>query len=142
MDDLNGTEERRRFPRMSLDLPIEYRVEGMPRAHGGLTVNASEAGLLIHTVEDLPVGTKLNLLVLFPKEYELSNFAVFAQIVWKDVCWKEDWVGFQYGLEFIELSDEDHWKLRQVLNGQFGMGKVWKGLETDGVNGKEPLIHC
>ncbi len=42
--------ERRRHPRMSLDLPLEYRVLSAPYAHGGLVVNASEVGLLINSI--------------------------------------------------------------------------------------------
>ena len=142
MDGLPHKEERRRFPRTGLDLPLEYRVGELPWAHGVLTVNASETGLLIHSVVNLTVGTKLNILVLFPQEYKLSNFAVSAQIVWKEICWKEDWEGFQCGLEFIELSDEDHWKLRQILNEQCGGGEGLMDCESEGINGKGPLVYC
>lgn len=49
---------------MSLDLPLEYRVMNAPYAHGGLVVNASEVGLLINSIKNIPIGSKLNIAVL------------------------------------------------------------------------------
>lgn len=111
--------ERRRSQRKMLDLPLEYRAMDAPYAHGGLVVNASEIGLLVQSVKSIPIGTKLNIAVLFPKGFELTNFEVLAEIIWKDLHWEEDWEGYQYGLSFIQILDDDHWKLKQLLNGQF-----------------------
>lgn len=111
--------ERRRFPRLLLDLPIEYQVMDAPYRHGGVVVNASEIGLLIHSVKNIPIGTKLNIMVLFPKRYELSNFKVEAEIIWKDYHTEENWEGYQYGLKFINILDEDRKKLKQLLDGEF-----------------------
>jgi hypothetical protein len=111
--------ERRRHPRMSLDLPLEYRVMNAPYAHGGLVVNASEVGLLINSIRNIPIGSKLNIAVLFPKGFELTNFEVLAEIIWKDLYWEEDWEGYRYGLKFIKILEDDHKKLKQILSGQF-----------------------
>src|SRR4030042_6825225 len=116
--------ERRRCPRMSLDLPLEYRVMDAPYAHGGLVVNASELGLLVQSVKSLPIGTKLNIAVLFPKGLELANFEVLAEILWKDLHWEEDWEGYQYGLRFLHILDNEYWKLKQLLSGQFHLEEV------------------
>jgi hypothetical protein len=104
-----------------LDLPLEYRVMNAPYAHGGLVVNASEVGLLINSIKNMPVGTKLNIAVLFPKGFELTNFEVLAQVIWKDLHWEEDWEGYQYGLKFTQILEEDRRKLKQLLNGRFQM---------------------
>ncbi len=121
----NGNEKnRRKHPRVVLDLPLEYRVTNIPHAHGALIVNGSEMGLLIESIKNIPVGTNLNIAVLFPKEYELANFEVSAQIVWKEIYWKEDWEGYQYGLEFIQISKNDHWKLRQLLSGRHNLDEI------------------
>jgi len=116
--------DRRQYPRVLIDLPLEYRVTDVSNAHGGLVVNVSEAGILIHSIKDLPVGTKLNIAVLFPKEFELTNFKVFAEIVRKDLHWKEDWEGYEYGLKFIQILEEDHSKLKQVLSGRFTLEEL------------------
>jgi c-di-GMP-binding flagellar brake protein YcgR len=116
--------ERRRYPRMSLDLPLEYRVMNALYAHGGLVVNASEVGLLINSIKNIPIGSKLNIAVIFPKGFELTNFEVLAEIIWKDLHWEEDWEGYRYGLKFIRILDEDRGKLKQLLNGQFQLDEI------------------
>jgi PilZ domain len=124
MEKLTTPIERRRYPRMSLDLPLEYRVMNAPYAHGGLVVNASEVGLLINSIKNIPTGSKLNIAVLFPKGFELTNFEVLAEIIWKDLYWEEDWEGYRYGLKFIKILEEDRGKLEQILSGQFQLDEI------------------
>jgi hypothetical protein len=124
MEKLNDSRERRKSPRLLMDLPLEYRVIDAPYAHGGIVVNASEVGLLIQSVKNIPMGTQLNIAVLFPKGYELSNFEVVAQVIWKDLHWEEDWEGYQYGLRFIKILEEDRQKLKQLLSGQFQLDEI------------------
>ena len=119
MDKPSSRRERRRFPRLLLDLPLEYRVLNGPFAHGGLVVNASEVGLLIQSVKNIPVGTKLTTVVLFPKGFELASFEVLTEVVWKDLHREEDWEGYHYGLNFLKIHEGDQKILRQVLSGQF-----------------------
>jgi len=116
----NG-EYRRKHPRVVLDLPLEYRVTDVSDAHGALIVNGSEMGFLIESVKSIPIGANLNIDVLFPKGYELANFEVLAQVVWKEIYWKEDWEGYQYGLKFVSIRANDHWKLRQLLSGRYNL---------------------
>jgi hypothetical protein len=124
MEKSKSMEDRRKSQRMILDLPLEYRVMDAPYAHGGLVVNASELGLLVQSVKSLPIGTKLNIAVLFPKGFELANFEVLAEILWKDLHWEEDWEGYQYGLRFLQILDNEYWKLKQLLSGQFHLEEV------------------
>jgi c-di-GMP-binding flagellar brake protein YcgR len=124
MEKLTTDIERRRYPRMSLDLPLEYRVMNAPYAHGGLVVNASEVGLLINSIKNISTGSKLNIAVLFPKGFELTNFEVLAEIIWKDLYWEEDWEGYRYGLKFIKILEEDRGKLEQILSGQFQLDEI------------------
>jgi len=121
---LNGNLDRRRSPRMMMDLPLEYRMVDFPKAHGGLVINVSETGLLLHSIRDLPIGTMLNIAVLFPREYELSNFNVSAEIVWKDQPEDSDLIGYRYGLKFVEILKEDYWKLTQLLSGEFRLDNL------------------
>ncbi len=108
-------QERRKYPRFRIDLPLEYRVLNAPQAHGGLVINASESGLLVHSTKDIPIGTKLNIAVLFPQGFKLADFEVFAEIVWKDNVWGENRERYQLGLRFIRILEEEHQKLKQVL---------------------------
>ena len=116
MERSDEAQERRKFPRLVMDLPLEYRVINAPYAHGGIVVNGSEEGFLIDSVKDMPIGTKLNIVVIFPKGYELTNFELLAEIVRKDLHWEEDWEGFEYGLKFMQIFEEDRQKLKQLLS--------------------------
>jgi hypothetical protein len=97
-----------------MDLPVDYWVKQQPDAHGGIVVDASENGFLIHSVEDIPVGTKLKIAVLFPREYELANFEVAAEIVRKKASQKAE-EGYQYGIRFTKILKEDYGKLRELF---------------------------
>jgi hypothetical protein len=123
MENPSEFKERRKYPRSLVDLPVEYRIQNLPHAHGGLVVNASEGGLLIHSVKDMPLGLKLNIAVMFLIGYELANFAVTAEIIWKDLHLYNHSEGYQYGLRIIQISEEDHGKLKQLLNSQFIRGE-------------------
>jgi hypothetical protein len=116
MENPNDLKDRRKYPRSLLNLPFEYRVKESPRAHGGVVVDASEGGFLIHSVEDMPVGLRLNILLLFAKEFELTNLEVLTEIVRKDLLSDNGAKGYQYGLKIIEMVEEDHRKLKQLLN--------------------------
>ncbi len=117
MENSNDFRERRKYPRSLLNLPFEYRVRDLPHAHGGLVVDASEGGLLIHSVEDMPLGLKLNIVLLFTKGFELANLQVSAEIVRKDLHSNNGSKGYQYGLKIIQMVEEDRWKLKELLSG-------------------------
>jgi hypothetical protein len=106
--------EKRKYPRVFMDLPVDYWVKHESYAHGGIVVDASETGFLIYSVEDIPIGTKLKIAVLFPREYELSNFEVAAEIIRKKVSQKGE-EGYQYGIKFTKILKEDHGKLRELF---------------------------
>ena len=111
-DDIN---ERRKHPRVYMDLPLEYRFSDAPHPHGALVVNVSESGLLIHSIKNIPIGTKLNIAVLFPKGFELANFEVIAEVVWTKSYPNEGREGYQFGLRFVHILEEDRQKLKHLL---------------------------
>ncbi len=119
MESSKDPKERRKYPRSLLGLPFEYRVKGLSRAHGGMVIDASEGGFLIQSVEDMSVGQKLNVILLFTKGFELTNLEVSAEIVRKDIYSSNGFKGFQYGLRIIQIMEEDHWKLKQLLSDSY-----------------------
>ncbi len=127
-------EERRRYPRVFIDLPLEYRDRRDSCLRGAIVVNAGGGGFLMETVRDIPLGTELNVAVLFPKRFELADLKVVAKIVRKGSHRKEDWSGclywegFRYGLEFIQILDEDRRKLSLLLNGRFEIEDIFPTL--------------
>lgn len=104
------------------------------RLRGAIVVNAGEGGFLIETVRNIPVGTELSIAVLFPKGFELANFKVVAKIVRKGPYRKEDlkgneyWEGYRYGLEFIQMLEEDRRKLNLLLGGRFEIEEIFPSL--------------
>ncbi len=107
-------------------LPLEYQTTHPSGLRKGTVVDASEGGLLVHSVDDMPVHTKLSLEVLFPKGFELNNFEAQADIVWKNHHPSESDNGYHYGLRFLELSEDDQRKLRQLLSGRLQKTKEVK----------------
>jgi len=118
MDRSSEGREKRRYPRVLIDLPVDFQMSDKPKIVPGLVTNLSKAGLLIQTLIDMPIGTKINIKVLFPKGFGVANFRAVAEIIWKDGCLWEDWEGYQYGLKFIHISNEDCLNLTLVLCGQ------------------------
>jgi hypothetical protein len=110
---LKHFENRRKYPRMLLDLPFEYRTEYNRRVRGGIVIDACEVGFLIHSTENMLVGTRLKIAVLYAKEYSLAKLDVFARIVWKTFDKKEK--RYLYGLKFNEILSEDDFKLKGLL---------------------------
>jgi hypothetical protein len=107
-----------------MDLPLEYRMRYDADAHGAIVMDASEGGFLICSIEDIPIGAKLEMTVLFSAEYELAKFEVFGEIIWKNAGVEKRDVekgeeAHQYGLKFVQILEEDYWKLRKLLSGRF-----------------------
>jgi len=117
--------ERRRYPRIVINLPLEYQEKDDPSLRGAMVVNAGEGGFLIESTRDVPVGTELSITLLFSKGFELANFKAVTKIVRKEPYSKENangnqyWEGYLYGLEFIQILEEDRWKLNWLLGGRF-----------------------
>ncbi len=126
MENVKTARERRKSERLLMYLPLEYQMVHPSGLRKGTVVDASEGGILIDSVDDIPVTTRLNLQVLFPKGFELNNFEARAEIVWKDhrPSGKDD--GYRYGIKFIELSEDDQRKLRQLLSGRLQKTKEAK----------------
>ena len=112
-------QDRRKHPRVVLDLPLEYRMSNVPNTHGALVVNGSEMGILMESVKKILIGTNLKVVLLFPKEYELADFEVSAQIVWEEPYRKKNWGGYRYGLKFVSITADDQWKLRELFSGRY-----------------------
>ena len=126
---------RRRYPRIVINLPLEYQEKEEDSClRGAMVVNASKGGFLIESTRDMPVGTELNISLLFSREFELTNFKAVTKIVHKVPYSKENsngnqvWEGYLYGLEFIKVSEEDRWKLNGLLGGRFDFEETFLTL--------------
>ncbi len=129
MQGLKTLKEKRKHPRFPMELPLEYR-ENDGSLHGAIVVNLSEGGLLIHSIQDMSIGSVLKVRVFFENEYELDHFKMHAKIVWKGRHFETDWKGYKYALELVEISEEDHRKLVELINSHLSLNDISYGLRT------------
>jgi len=108
--------DRRKSPRVWMYLPLEYQMKYAIRTCGGFIIDASETGFHIYSTEDVRIGTALKIDVLFPKNYELANLEVVAEVVWKKVIVDRRGKGYQYGLKIVQILEEDSRALRKLLS--------------------------
>ena len=106
--------ERRKHPRFSIELPLDYCVERKDR-YGGVAANASKGGLLAYLPEAIVVGTLLKIEILFAKGSELNSIRAIAKVVWSDLAPKDIWGEYRYGLEFRSFQQGGFQKLRRLL---------------------------
>jgi hypothetical protein len=78
--------EKRKHPRTPVRLPLHLQINENGEVYPGLAIDASESGLLIETLKEMPVGIRIDIGILFPKKLCLPNFKAEAEIVWKDIC--------------------------------------------------------
>jgi hypothetical protein len=109
--------EKRKHPRFYLSLPVEFRLINAPHVRGAMIVNASETGLMIQSPNGVSVGAKLDIAVLFSEGFELANFEALAEVVWTKTLPLEGKKGYEFGLKFIQISNEDRQKLKHLLGG-------------------------
>ena len=106
--------ERRKFHRVTIDLPVDYARLETKRLKAAIAGNASEGGLMVYMHERMKIGTKLYVALLFSMGFELTGVKALSQVVWKDVGLEEGWGRYRYGLKFLRVADDDVAKLRQL----------------------------
>jgi c-di-GMP-binding flagellar brake protein YcgR len=105
---LSGTvhSEKRRHPRVNLDLTIEYYKTNSRIAHSVRLVNASEGGLLICFPEQMEIGQRLKLKLFSMLGPAMDAIGPQAEVVWVDLRLDETWLDYQSGVKFIDISPE------------------------------------
>ena len=107
--------ERRRHPRISVDLPVEYsRVEDTAVLQNGRAANASQGGVLVYLPELVQVGHSLRLTIYFSIP-TIQKVELTAEVAWVDIPMGEKPAEYRAGLKFLEILPEDQEKLTQFL---------------------------
>jgi c-di-GMP-binding flagellar brake protein YcgR len=107
--------EKRRHPRFSVELPLDYaRVDGK-ETYGGMVANASEGGLLVYLPERIEIGAFLKIEIFYVRGLELDTIKVLARVVWSDLAARESWGEHRYGLQFQNIDDKDFNQLMNLL---------------------------
>jgi hypothetical protein len=106
-------EDRRRYPRVSTDLPLEYWTQENSHVRsGGIVLDASDIGFRIHSIQNMGIGTQLKITVFYICEYKLETLEVFAEIVWENANKNRKYL---YGMKIIEMMEKDRSKLIGIL---------------------------
>ncbi len=111
--------EKRKYPRFSVDLPIEYRRSDLS-ADQGRAINASEGGLLLYLPELMGIGDHLRLKLFFTMGSEMNAIEMLVDVVWVDIHLEKDWGDYRTGVRFVEISTEDLGKLKSFLRSLSG----------------------
>lgn len=119
MVDLSRPDERRKHQRYLIDLPLNFQTTENLNIYSGLSINASETGLLIQAFKDMPIGIRFKIELLFAEGFRLSNLQGMVQIIWKDDYVWSDYRGYKYGLQFVQISNESYKKLKLLLENLF-----------------------
>ena len=120
-----------------INMPLNFKMTEDSSQSTGLVINASEAGLLIQTFKDIPIGRKIIVDVSFSSRLKFERFSAVTEVIWKDIYIWDDWEAYQYGLRFCQILYEDYLKLKQILSSQSNLKEVTFGEE---LNHKERLI--
>jgi len=111
--------EKRKHPRFSVDLLVEYSRADL-FADQGRAVNASEGGLLLYLPEQMELGNHLRLKLFFAMGSELNAIETLVEVVWVDIHLGKDWGDYRTGVRFVEISTEEMGKLKSFLTSLSG----------------------
>jgi c-di-GMP-binding flagellar brake protein YcgR len=107
--------ERRKSPRFTVDLPVEYQHEDSETRYSGRAFNASEGGLLVYLPEKVEIGDILKLKLFFTLGHTLKTIEMTVQIAWIDIHLGEGWGDYRTGVKFLDISSEALLKLKEFL---------------------------
>jgi len=107
--------ERRKYPRFSVDLPIEYYRIDSSIGHSGKALNIGEGGLLIYFPEQMDIGQYIKVKLFFSLGSELNTIEALAEVAWVDIHLDKSKGDYRCGIKFIDISPEGMTKLKNFL---------------------------
>lgn len=107
--------EKRKHPRYSVELPLDYSRVDEKATLGGMVANASEGGLLVYLPERIEIGTLLKIELFYVRGLELDSIKAMVKVVWSDMAARESWGEHRYGLKFEHIEDKDFSRLTALL---------------------------
>ena len=107
--------ERRRFPRFSVDLPVEYeQIDSFIPA--GRVLNVSEGGLLIYFSERMEIGQHLKLRLFFSAlGSNLKAIEALVEVVWIEIDADKGLADYRSGVKFIHITQMDMNSIKTFL---------------------------
>ena len=114
-----GNLEKRRHPRLSIDLPIEYTRRDLV-VRQDRAINASEGGLLAHFSEPMEVGQYLRIKLFFLSRSVFDVIEMVTQVIWMDVRPKKGREDYRTGVRYVDISIDDLRNLKKFLESLSG----------------------
>jgi c-di-GMP-binding flagellar brake protein YcgR len=109
--------ERRKHPRFSVALPIEYWPMDKSRSRHGQTIDVSEDGALLHLSEMMEIGQVLRLKLFMISGPDIASIEALVQV---GVVWQDIYLGkegdYRVGVKFVEISPQNVDQLKKFLN--------------------------
>ena len=106
--------EKRKHPRFSVDLPVEYCKLGSPLKHNGRAMNASQGGLLLYFSEPLQIGQYIMLKLFLSSDSTLSAIETITEVAWTEIHLDEGGT-YRTGGRFVDTSPKEMSKLKNFL---------------------------
>ncbi len=107
--------EKRKYPRYTVEFPLDYaRIEDKG-TYGGMVANVSEGGLLAYLPQRLEIGEVLKIEILYVQGLEFNTIKAVAKIVWSDLAAKESYGEYRYGLQFLHIEEKEYHRLLNLL---------------------------
>ncbi|NWF92028.1 MAG: PilZ domain-containing protein [Syntrophaceae bacterium] len=107
--------ERRRHPRFSIELPLDYCRVDEKDLYGGIVANAGEGGILVYLPERMEIGAALRIEIFYAMGFQLDTIKAIAKVVWSDLATRGNLGEHRYGLEFQYIEEKDFQKLLTLL---------------------------
>jgi hypothetical protein len=107
--------ERRKHPRFSLDLPVEYWESDTSRSHPSRTGDVSEGGILLYLPQEIAIGKTLRLKLFIDSGIDFIFIEALVEVVWKDLPF-EGQEEHRIGVKFVDISEKDRTILKNYLN--------------------------
>jgi c-di-GMP-binding flagellar brake protein YcgR len=110
--------DRRKYPRFSNALPIEYRQPDSARVRRGYTSNISEGGLVVSLTEQITVGERLRIKIFFVSGRDLRTtdaIEIIGKVTWVNSDLER--IGeYRTGIEFEDITPKNLEILKRFLD--------------------------
>jgi c-di-GMP-binding flagellar brake protein YcgR len=107
--------ERRKHPRLDVELSLDYSPIVDREDIGGRVANVTEGGVQVYLPEKLEVGDLFKIRIFAPGESEVNSVEAIAKVVWADPEPSSRPGQYRYGLQLQSFYRKDLDKFRILL---------------------------
>jgi len=112
--------ERRKYPRIAVNLPVEYWPMNGSKSSPGHTVDISIGGLLLSLPEAIEVGQNLELSLYFDPGFHFMSMEARVKVVWRNMD-AGNGRDHKVAVKFVDLSAEDRERLKEYVHTFYGL---------------------